>query len=132
MTSLLQRFRQHDTRLFFAGLLLLAYVFRAFIPVGYMPDMDALRKGVFTLAICTSHGAKTILADDQGQPAKKDNSKRDPGCLFGWSPKVAIETPALLFTPAVFLFVETVQREADLNIVREFFSGLQARAPPAV
>jgi hypothetical protein len=126
----LHRLRQHDARLLFASLLLLAFAFRALIPVGYMPDMNALQKGVFTLTICTSQGAQNIIADEDGQPVQKHQAKQDGTCLYGWAPKLLLQAPLLALSVSYLLFVETVQREANLNVVQEFFSALQARAPP--
>lgn len=41
---------------FLLGLLLLASMLRALVPMGYMPDMQALREGRLALAFCAAAG----------------------------------------------------------------------------
>ena len=37
--------------------------FKAIVPAGFMPDMDALRQGTFRMTICSAYGASKILVD---------------------------------------------------------------------
>jgi hypothetical protein len=44
-------------------LMLLALSLRALVPVGYMPDVDALRDGRLEMAFCSGNGPQTIAVD---------------------------------------------------------------------
>lgn len=66
-----------------AHLLLLAFVARALVPVGYMPDFSAASKGVFKVTICSQMGNKTISLDVNGKPVpKQQGNHQDQPCAF--------------------------------------------------
>jgi len=64
-------------------LLAFAFVLRALIPVGFMPDLAAARDGNFRVIICTVHGMMTAEVDDTGRivPEKTD-AKAAQQCVF--------------------------------------------------
>jgi hypothetical protein len=69
---------------------LFAFVCRALIPVGFMPDFAGASKGVYQVVICTGYGPQSIDLDANGQkvPTKHGTSHHQP-CAFSTSPTVA-------------------------------------------
>lgn len=64
-------------------LLLMSFVLRALIPIGYMPDFGAAAKGVFKVVICTASGSKSLALDAKGTPVPKQKSHHDDQpCAF--------------------------------------------------
>jgi hypothetical protein len=41
---------------------------RALVPAGFMPDLGALKHGVYTLTICSGSVQKSVLVDADGAP----------------------------------------------------------------
>jgi len=77
-----------------AHLLLSAFVLRALIPVGYMPDFSAVAQGVFKVVICSASGAKTLTVDANGHHVPdKSIPSHDQPCAFAGLAKFA--TPVL-------------------------------------
>ncbi|NOT72588.1 MAG: DUF2946 domain-containing protein [Hyphomicrobium sp.] len=72
-------------------LLLLAFVGRALVPVGYMPDFSAASNGVFKVVICSAMGAKTIALDGSGkQLPDQEDVKHNQPCAFTGMAAVAL------------------------------------------
>lgn len=63
-----------------SNLLLLAFVVRGLVPVGYMPDFSAGSDGIFKVVICSAMSAKTIVLDDSGKPLSEVH--HDQPCSF--------------------------------------------------
>jgi len=61
---------------------LVLFALRALVPVGFMPDLDALGAGHLDIVLCTAHGGVTLPPDADGIPARPHKS---PGadCPFG-------------------------------------------------
>jgi hypothetical protein len=89
-------------------LLLLLLVARAWVPVGYMPDADALRQGRLALGFCSAGGG--TLAALQALSVQQDphHGHHDPGaghgdtsgagqeCPFGLSAHQVLDVPPVV------------------------------------
>ena len=78
----------------FMTCLALAFLLRALVPAGFMPDFGALRAGVVKITVCSAGGPKDIWLDHAGA-AKADQSHRThakpaPPCPFGAAPTAAL------------------------------------------
>lgn len=75
-------------------LLLLSFVVRALIPLGYMPDASAAAKGVFKVVICSALGAKMVTLDEDGRPVPShDDQQHESPCAFAGIAAVALPMP---------------------------------------
>jgi hypothetical protein len=132
-SGFLNLLRRPDFRALSAALLLCAYLFKALIPTGYMPDMQALQKGLFQITICTAYGAQHITVDETGQPASPvphENAKSD-FCPYGWAPQAALFTfIPQIFSSVLFAAIERFVFEQRF-IAAHRYSSSQPRAPPA-
>lgn len=82
-----------------SGLLLLAFLLRAFIPVGYMPLHAAGQAGGLSITLCITGLSQTVLkalALDQSHQQGTDSYLGE--CAFG----TAASSPALPFAPTLF------------------------------
>jgi hypothetical protein len=133
MTSLLAHFRLHETRKAFAWVVMLAFLVRAIIPVGFMPDMDAAAKGIFKISICSMQGARNILVDAGGQPVKDHPAKKqaDTFCPFGGFSKLALETFAPQLTASHFAYIQKRPIAQEFFVSLPFYYSAQPRGPPA-
>jgi hypothetical protein len=59
-------FRQANWRAVIGHCLVVCFFLRALIPVGYMPDVEAARSGIFKFVDCRDHGRKAGHADPAG------------------------------------------------------------------
>lgn len=125
--TFLGTFRQNDLRSFFAGLLLVAYLFKAIIPVGYMPDMSAASKNLFSITICTADGPQSI---NVGKDVPAHDKSKTNFCPFAGATQsfvLALYAPLLV---TVF-FAELKHFIApDVSVLKTFRTPTQARAPP--
>ncbi|HVY12086.1 MAG TPA: DUF2946 family protein [Alphaproteobacteria bacterium] len=130
MPPLLGTLRTYNTRAFFAWAALLAYLLQAFIPLGYMPDVAALQKGVFKITICTMQGAQPLALGKDEAPPPNHKKQADNFCPYGGSPKLAVNgfTPQLF--ASAFTFVQPPPIVHEFFVPRIFSSSAQARAPP--
>lgn len=122
------------TRWWVTHLLLLAYIARALIPAGYMPDFAAASDGIFKVVICSAMGAKSIALDegDAPLPGPSDGHDDQP-CAFAGL--VAVAMPALgAFTMATpeFQVSNLYPRVADLLPPARAGPQLGSRGPPQV
>lgn len=85
----------HRLRAGIAQILLLAFVLRALIPVGYMPDFKALSKGGFQIVICTANGSDPIFYRPDGTKHRKEQSHADQPCAFSGINAVALPDLAI-------------------------------------
>jgi hypothetical protein len=89
-------------------LLLVAFVARALVPAGYMPDFSARSDAGLKIIICTAAGAKTLLLDESGTPSPSpDSNYPDQPCAFAGLAAVALPallplTNAIEFEPVAF------------------------------
>lgn len=85
-------------------LLLLLLVARAWVPVGYMPDADALRQGRLALGFCAAGGGAlpvlrgpAALEDaHHGHGAPDDHGGAGQECPFGLSAHQVLDVPPML------------------------------------
>lgn len=61
-------------RQWIARLTVLLFALQAGLPIGFMPDPEALKSGHYEIVICTGLGLKTITVDAQGQPIDSDDA----------------------------------------------------------
>lgn len=66
------------------ALVLLAWIFSAFIPAGYMPSFKVTDQNIasFDMVICTAYGLKTISANQYDNSDDHDKSDDDKRCDF--------------------------------------------------
>ena len=80
-------------------LLVAAFLLRALIPIGYMPDFSALSKGVLKVVVCSAYGTKTVMLDADGKPLHDSGSqKHEAPCAFSGIASIAlpvVEYPGL-------------------------------------
>src|SRR3546814_864112 len=82
-----------------------AFAFRAFMPVGFMPDVKALQSGKLVLTLCTAGGGTAFttldLSDDADNSTGQKLSSAD-SCPFGLIASLAmISAPPMPVLPAV-------------------------------
>lgn len=113
-------------------LLAAAFVLRALVPVGYMPDLAAAAQGEFKVVICTVHGILTVAVDDTGKvvPGKTD-SKTGQQCTFGVLGTLMLPTleGGLVLSAPLVVTVATLPLAVDLPPVRAG-PQLGSRGPP--
>jgi hypothetical protein len=134
MTISLSHFRRRDVRAFAAGLLLFAILFRTIIPPGYMPDLEALKQGLFQISICTAQGAANLLvgAKDlpQGEPSgEKQQAEACPYLLSGSAFLLALSAPEF-FSQSFLPLMHSIQRASVISTARHF-GNASPRSPPA-
>jgi hypothetical protein len=134
MTISLSHFRRRDVRAFAAGLLLFAILFRTIIPPGYMPDLEALKQGLFKVSICTAQGEATLLVSakdlPQGEPSgKKHQAEICPYLLVGAAFLLALNTPEF-FTQLYLPLTHAFQRANTIPAAKHY-GNASPRAPPA-
>lgn len=111
--------------------LLCAFVLRALIPVGYMPDFGSLNRGALKVVICTGAGSKTLVLDATGDPVpSRQTRKVDHPCAFtGIAAAVAsfanLEFIAQRYSSHRFLFLTASQ-----SFLRNPGFVLGPRGPP--
>ncbi|MGV2907265.1 DUF2946 family protein [Achromobacter sp. AGC25] len=98
-------------------LLLLLLVVRAWVPVGYMPDIDALRQGRLALGFCAAGGglppvlrapAAQMDAHDghhgnHGDDAPVDHGAAGQECPFGLNAHQVLDVPPMMAVAPVLL-----------------------------
>lgn len=121
-----------------AWTLLALMMLRAAIPVGFMPDLDALREGRIEIVVCTPGGLKTItVPDDAAGPAGSEGGSSNGATAHECPFDAVVSQAALLAEP-----VSDIGRPAELAgpplilgagapTVRSFGPPLGSRAPPA-
>lgn len=120
-------------------LMLLALLVRGLVPAGFMPDVGALRHGVYAITICTGTSQQNVIIDQDGNTVDRDGQGSPGGdhpgevpCLFA----VAAQIAAVLFL-AVALVLLALERAgwrlpaAELWRIARPPGSPGARAPPA-
>ncbi|MEJ0063835.1 MAG: DUF2946 family protein [Alphaproteobacteria bacterium] len=110
---------------------------KAAMPLGFMPDMAALRQGIVKITICSAYGAQQIYVD---QDLNKTDPKKDGGehqaekhfqfCPFEKASSFAPPAMAALFAvPFLFLYFKR-RHEPDSRLRHEHVTAAWPRAPP--
>ena len=137
MNTLLFHMRSNWLRRCCAWLVLLAILVKAFIPMGYMPDMKALEKGVLQIIICTANGFEAINVTspqtnpDKSNPSNAPHKSKADVCPYGAAPLQALIAPPVQLLQNIFLPVLIFQIFQERLISHAFFSPAQPRAPPS-
>lgn len=64
-------------------LFLMAFVLRALIPAGFMPDFSNASAGIFKVVVCTGYGSKTVTIDAAGKTMPGEQAPHDDlPCAF--------------------------------------------------
>jgi hypothetical protein len=129
--------RRHPACRFAARLVLLLFALRAILPVGYMPDLGALKNGQVQIVICTGSGTQALLVDASGQPV---NDLRGDGprhgaagdCPFGMAMAKAFTLPPPVPAPAQPIFAHAFPPAGSDQALLPPAQGppLGPRAPP--
>jgi hypothetical protein len=134
MTISLSHFRRRDVRAFAAGLLLFVFLFRTIIPPGYMPDLEALKQGLFKVSICTAQGAATLLVGAKDLPQGESSGKKQqtevcPYLLSGTAFLLALSAPEFFSHP--FLPLTHAFQRANVIPAVKHYGNASPRSPPA-
>jgi hypothetical protein len=117
------------------SLVFCAFLLRALVPVGFMPDIAGLLAGGMPLVICSGGMEKTVFVDADGQPlADHSVPAAEAPCLFaGLTP---VPLPLLVL---VLLLVLIWDRRADWSSTAPVRGHrprppgpLSARGPPCL
>lgn len=85
-----------EAKTWIVRILVIAFAVRALIPVGYMPDLGALSRGVLKVVICTGSGNHSAALDAADQPQPKNNtSHASEPCAFAGLVQIAQFTPTV-------------------------------------
>lgn len=114
--------------------LLTAFVLRALIPVGYMPDFGAVSKGVFKVVVCTAQGLKTMSVDLNGEqtpPSKHGGHDHHPCAFSGMATVAANDDGVVVAVPAYDTAAAIAPQRAVVLPPSRAGPPLGSRAPPA-
>lgn len=105
-----------------------AFVCRAFLPVGFMPDAKALQDGKLVLTLCTAGGGTAFttldLSDDSDSPAGQKLSPAD-NCPFG-----LLAAQAMIPAMPVLVLPGAMPRELPSTVYFTALPPLAAHGPP--
>jgi hypothetical protein len=129
--------RQRPVCRFAARLALLFFALRAAMPVGYMPDLGALKHGQVRIVICTGSGTQALLVDESGQPVDDAAGHSRPhaaagDCAFGIATVQALalpDAPATIGGPVVAVALPAADEGRALRPLAQG-PPLGSRAPP--
>jgi hypothetical protein len=120
------RFLNRRRRELVTGILLVALVLRALIPVGFMPSAGA----PFSLEICHAGLPKAVLAHHHSGQHQPGSETHFDHCTFGSAPAVGplahVPGIAAIPTPVFYLIPVAESERAGTHLLR----AQQARAPP--
>ncbi len=112
----------------------LAFIAKAVIPQGFMPELSQLIKGNLRLVICTGMGLQAITVDgklhkvDSQQPVH--DGKGGDSCPFGGLVFAAPVYGAMAVTILSFIFLRLIsRRKTGLSAMRHN-DNARSRAPP--
>lgn len=115
-------------------LIAVAFVCRAFMPIGYMPDTNALRNGQLVLTLCTAGGGVSFLPLNVSDDQKQQDVSRGDSCPFGMVAGHALMAPGpgalQIVLPAVSPIVFDVPVYAARPPMPPLGPPLGSRAPP--
>lgn len=114
---------------------LLLFALRAAIPVGYMPDLGAVRDGQVQIVICTGFGTQALLVDESGRPIEDRGATDHAGksdCAFAVSVAAALALPSAVAALSLPLFAGRAAPASDSTTLFPPAQGppLGSRAPP--
>lgn len=117
-------------------LTVLAFLCRAVIPVGYMPDLSGKRDTTFAITLCVGGNLAVMqmgFSDDAGN-ASEDHGFSGPDCPFGINAShkllAGLNTLALAGLPIVFQTAAPAARNQALPPMPALGPPLGSRAPP--
>lgn len=118
-------------------LTVIAFLLRAFIPAGYMPDLSGQRGSSFAVVVCNAAGGNTVMMVDFSDPASKSANDDALGayeCPFGLSVAQkqfpANESPGL-YVSLVSRPISLAVSSAAIPVLLALGPPLGSRAPPA-
>jgi hypothetical protein len=131
--------RQSPACRFAARLALLFFALRAVMPVGYMPDLGALKHGQVRIVICTGSGTQALLVDEAGQPVRDAAGHSRPhaaagDCAFGIATVQALALPDAPATIARSAVIAALPIAGEGHALRPLAQGppVGPRAPPSL
>lgn len=117
-------------------LTVVSFLCRAFIPVGYMPDLSGERDSTFAITLCSMGGGTTVMQMDLSADSGKvvpDESYSGENCPFGLNVAHKLmpghDTPVLAGTTAFHPFAPPSGNQA-LPPLPALGPPLGSRAPP--
>lgn len=119
-------------------LLFLALVVRGLIPVGYMPDANALKDGRFAITFCITPGttAPVFVSLLGNETPYSDDVNTANDCPFGLLSNQALALPLLPAIQALPVILTSVQafsfNNAALPVLGARGPPLGSRAPPVL
>lgn len=119
--------------------LLFAFVVRALVPVGFMPDLAAARDGTFKIVICTSNGLAVLGVDENGNPTDVSPNNGpitkhtgDPCVFSGMTPFALGADVAALTVPLAYAAPAVSPRSGFALPPVRAGPALGSRAPPVL
>lgn len=112
------------------SLVLMAWIFSALIPAGYMPSFQGTDKNTpsFEIVICTAYGLKTISSSDLDSESDHEQAK---GQHCDFVKTASIRTPVLLFDQVfvdyAFDYAQITHSQFRAHLVKNW----SAQAPPS-
>ncbi len=121
-----------------ATLLCLTLLFKVVIPVGFMPDMDALQHGVYKITICSGYHHAEMLVDDHQKPVndsgKNETSHKTSKTITTLCPFAGINSSALpvaILALALLLFWRELLFRPKTDVIRSVsLASAWPRGPP--
>jgi len=119
---------------FWACLAILAFVFRAMVPAGFMPDAGAMRDGRLEVTFCMADGMSMAqpIAPGAGE-SDGGHAASVPACPYGILAAQAFVAPSGFAPPSVRLAAVYVLPHIAPHPLSHFFASgfpLGPRAPP--
>lgn len=126
-----------SARLWIARLTVFLFALQAALPIGFMPDPEALKSGHYEIVICTGTGLKTITVDEQGKPVDSDDTDGTHSGAFACPfSKVAAKAAALPPAPVLDRLAAAVivplARDGQAPVQDARGPALGSRAPPVI
>ena len=118
----------------FLWLLAAAFMLRALLPAGYMPDVDALKRGDLAIAFCSADGTLTAVPFDDKRPAHgPDGQVAQAHCPFGALKPITLVDPPELTSRStrVVLPLAAAALAPGWFQIRVAGPPLGSRAPPS-
>jgi len=118
-------------------MLAFALLLRAAIPIGFMPDAEALRQGKIEITFCTVGGGLTTtvidIDNDTHQPDTSSSDHTNAACASSALSPVALDLPSYVVQPVAMhtsLSLRLAHDSAVLPLLPAIGPPLGARAPP--
>ncbi len=112
----------------------LAMLGKAMVPLGYMPDADALSRGLMRIRICTSMGAQNIWVDKNQKVVNTTSHKDKPryvgDCVFATGLHFSPGTIHHDLMQLEFATLTLAFQAPALTLSASFNPAAPVRAPP--